>query len=395
MNQPAGQFPEREQGEHRARWLGTVDEAYEEMARCIDAAESTVRLETYILREEGPAVALFAAMLRANERGVRVRLLIDAFGSEGASDSFLAPLREAGVRVARFNPKRLLRLSFRNHRKLLVVDGSVAVLGGFNIGPEYSGDGVNSGWCDTGVVIRGPVAATLGQSFDSMYALAPFTPWRIRRFRKHMRRLSAPRGQAHHVTGAEPVELLISGPAISRRVLRRTLRHDLRAAHDVAIASAYFLPSSFIRRMLYRVVKGAGRVRVLLAGATDVPVARHAAERFYRRLFSRRIEIHEYEPQILHAKLVIIDDVVYIGSSNLDRRSMRINYELLLRLHWPELAADARQWFDQALLHAPVIDPAQWRAGRTLWQRIRSRFAYVLLARIDPYLARRRFRSIS
>jgi cardiolipin synthase len=392
---PTFRFPERELAEHSARWLATVDEAYAEMERCIDAATATVRLETYILREEGPAERFCAAMLRACERGVRVRLLIDAFGSETVSPAFIENLRAGGVRVAVFNPKRLLRLSFRNHRKLLVVDGDCAILGGFNIGPEYAGDGVNSGWCDTGVLIRGPIATELAGSFDAMFGLAPFRSRRIRRFRRHMRRRAAATHGPRHVVGGNPVELLTSGPAIPRRILRRALRHDLRAAQNVDIASAYFLPSSPIRRMLYRVARAGGRVRILLAGNTDVPVARHAAERFYRRLFSRRIAIHEYQPQILHAKLVIMDDVVYVGSCNLDRRSMRINYEVLLRLHWPELAGDARAWFEEALQHAPAVNPAEWRSQRTMWQRLRSRFAWLVLARIDPFLARRRFRSIS
>lgn len=228
-----------------------------------------------------------------------------------------------------------------------------------------------------------------------MFGLAPFNARRIRRFRRQMQRQAAADGEPRYVAGAGAVELLNIGPAISRRLLRRALRHDLRAAREVDIASGYFLPPAGIRRLLYRVVKNSGRVRILLAGNTDVPLARHAAERFYRRLFRRRIAIHEYQPQILHAKLALMDDVIYVGSSNLDRRSLRINYELMLRLQWPELAADARQWFELALQHAPAVDPAQWRDDRNLWQRLRSRLAYLVLARIDPFLARRRFRSIS
>jgi cardiolipin synthase A/B len=370
-----------------------VDAAYDEMERCIGAAVHSIRLETYILREQGPAERFRDALLQARARGVRVRLLLDAFGSEEVREEFIAPLREAGVRVARFNPQRFLRLTFRNHRKLLVVDGSAAVLGGFNIAPEYAGDGVTQGWCDAGLVIHGPVALALARSFDEMFSLAPFTPWRIRRFRRRMRRdaIRAP----HHVAGNGPVELFVRGPLHPRRLLRRVLHHDLRKARDVAIASAYFLPAPDIRRMLYRVMRAAGCVRILLAGKTDVPLARYAAERFYRRLFRRGVQIHEYQPQVLHAKVVIVDDVLYAGSCNLDRRSLRINHELLLRLEWPELAQDARAWFDACLQHAPAVDPQQWRAARTLWQRLRSRLAYQLLGRLDPLLARRGFRSLS
>jgi cardiolipin synthase len=346
------------------------------------------------MREAGPAKRLVAALLRARARGVRVRVLVDAFGCEDLHQPLVMSLREAGARVAVFNPKRLLRLSFRNHRKLLVAD-STAIVGGFNIGPEYAGDGVTRGWCDTGAVIHGPIAATLAQSFDAMFTLAPFNVRRIRRFRRQVLRLAAASAHLRPPAGQGPVEMLISGPAIPRRLLHRALFHDLRVAGDVAIASAYFLPTAGIRRMLYSIAQGAGRVRILLAGNTDVPLARHAAERFYPRLFSRGIMVHEYQPQILHAKLVIMDDVVHVGSFNLDRRSLQINYELLLRLQWPELAADARQWFEQALQHAPRVEPAPWSAARNIWRRLRSQIAYFVLARIDPLLARRRFRAIS
>jgi cardiolipin synthase len=370
-----------------------VDEAYDEMERCIDGATTNIRLETYILREEGPAARFRAALLRALERGVRVRVLLDAFGCEEVGNEFLAPLRDAGARVARFNPQRFLRRTFRNHRKLLVVDGMAAVVGGFNIGPEYAGDGVTRGWCDAGVVIVGPVALELARSFDMMFSLARFTPWRVRRYRSQVRRAAA--ASAHHVAGNGPVELFLRGPLLPRRWLRRALHHDLRTARDVAIASAYFLPAASLRRMLYKVSRAGGRVRILLAGMTDVPLARHAAERFYRRLFRRGIGIHEYQPQILHAKVLLIDDVLYVGSCNIDRRSLQINHELLLRLEWPALAGDARQWFEAVLQHAPAVDPLQWRQSRTLWQRLRSRFAYQLLARLDPLVARRGFRNIS
>jgi cardiolipin synthase A/B len=386
-HQTPSRFAERRSGAHRARWLATVDEAYAHMERLIDAAAASVRFETYLLRDSGPALWLRAALLRACERGVRVHVLIDAFGSEDLHADFLAPLREAGAQVAMFNPKRLLRLSFRNHRKLLTTDGAHAVVGGFNIGPEYAGDGVRWGWCDTGVYVGGPVVAQLEHSFDALFELAPFT---ARTIRSAMRK-----GRAAAASQPQCVRLLESGPTMARSVLRRALRRDLQVARDVAIASAYFLPSRTIRRLLYTVAGRAGRVRLLLAGKSDVPLAQLAAERLYRRFLQRGVHIHEYQPQILHAKLVIMDDVVHVGSCNLDRRSLHINYELLLRFEWPELAADAREWFEQALAHAAPVRLAEWHRGRGFWRRVLSQLAYLALARIDPLIARRRFRAIS
>jgi cardiolipin synthase len=382
-------YTEHRRGAHRARWLATVDEGYAEMERCIDAATQSVRLETYLLREEGPAVQLWAALLRARARGIEVRLLLDAFGTEGVKAEFLAPLREAGVTILVFNPQRWMRRSFRNHRKLLACDGEHAVVGGFNIGPEYAGDGVNKGWCDTGVYVGGPVVAQLEASFDAMCRLAPFTLHALHRFRWVARH-----GVAEAAPDDAPLQLLIAGPGTRGRVLRHRLGHDLKRARDVAIASAYFLPSRGLRRLLYRTARR-GTVRLLLAGQSDVPLARLAAEGYYGRLLKRSVEIHEYQPQVLHAKLVIADDAVYVGSANLDRRSLHINYELLLRFEWAELAADARDWFAKALESAQQLDRAALRARRGFWRRMLSLLGYYLFARLDPLVARRGFRTIS
>jgi len=396
---PAPRFPERVLGEHRARWLPTVDEAYAAMRRLIDGARTEVRCETYLMREEGPAEWLRAELLAARARGVQVWLLIDAFGSEQVGEAFLRPLRDAGAHVGIFNPKRLLRLTFRNHRKLLAVDGAHAIVGGFNIAPEYAGDGVSVGWCDTGVSVSGPIVRELELSFDALWRLAPFTPGAIRAWSHAVTRAPRTRPRAgreiSRAAPLPPVSLLEGGPELHRSPLRRRLRYDLHRALDVSIASAYFLPSSRVRRMMYRALERGGRVRVLLAGRSDVPLAQRAAEYLYARLLRRGVQLFEYQPQVLHAKLLVMDDTVYVGSSNLDRRSLHINFELLLRLEWPELAADARQWYEEALSRSAPLQSEAWRAGRTVGRRLWSWLAYLLLSRVDPLLARRRFRAIS
>jgi cardiolipin synthase len=381
-------YAEHRLGAHRARWIATIDEAYAEMERLIDAAAHCVRLETYLMREEGPATWLREALLRARVRGVEVRILRDAFGTEGVGAEFMQPLRDAGATITTFNPQRWLRRAFRNHRKLLTCDGAHAVLGGFNIAPEYAGDGITHGWLDTAVYVGGPIVPQLEASFDAMVKLAPFTPHALHRFRHMVRK-----GFDLPEPGA-PVQLLVAGPATRGRLLRYRLGADLAHAKDVAIASAYFLPSRSLRRLLYRVARH-GRVRLLMAGKSDVPLARLAAERLYGRLLARAVRIFEYQPQILHAKLVIADDVVYVGSANLDRRSLHINYELLLRLHWPALARDARHWYEHALASAEALDRASLAARRGIARRLLSWLSYYLLARLDPLVARRGFRTIS
>ena len=151
---------------------------------------------------------MLAALLAARARGVRVRVLYDAFGSEGLPPTFFLPLEEQGGEIRVFSPARRLRLAFRDHRKLLVCDARRAIVGGNNIGPEYAGDGVTRGWRDLALEIEGPIGATLALSFEAMYALAPISASAIRKFRAAVRALPVPAGA---------VRLLSSGPGWWRR----------------------------------------------------------------------------------------------------------------------------------------------------------------------------------
>jgi len=373
---------------HRARWLPNGAASFAAMAALIGGASTSVCLETYTVKPGEPAEGLIAALLAARARGVRVRVLYDAFGSEGLPADFFAALVAAGGEVRVFSPARRLRLAFRDHRKLLVCDAQRAIVGGHNIGPEYDGDGVTQGWLDVALQIEGPVAADLAASFEAMYALAPMNAAAIRDFRR------AARAQRHAGSAGAAIRLLTSGPGWRAGLLSRVLRLDVLHARAVRCMAGYFLPPARMRRALRRCTHGGGEVELLLAGKSDVPVARYAAEHLYARMLEGGARLFEYQPQVLHAKLFIIDDTVYVGSCNLDRRSLNINYELLLRLEWPELATRARALFNEALAHSREVPAETWRQRRHWWERWRSRFSYWLLTRVDPLLARRPLRSL-
>ena len=141
-------------------------------------------------------------------------------------------------------------------------------------------------------------------------------------------------------------------------------------------------------------VRRGAKVQLILAGKSDVLVSQLAGRSLYRRLLKGGVEIFEYEPQVLHSKLMIVDNAVYVGSANLDQRSLRINYELMLRLQDPEIASEARRIFDRHMAHSRPIELAGWRRSRSVWQRLKQRLAYLLLVRIDPYIAGRQWRAL-
>ena len=366
-------------------WLRTGDEAFAQMLAAIDAAQEAVRLEMYIYTLSPLGELFRQALISARQRGARVRVLIDALSSLNLRESFWDPLLAAGGEFKWFNPLKFQRLSYRDHRKILVCDDTVAFIGGLNIAPEYQGDGVAKGWRDLAMSITGPLVEELALCFDNQFAVADF---------KHKRFASLRRPINSGILTTPEGELLLGSPGLGAGPIKRALVKDLTVARSVKIISAYFLPTWRIRRELMRTASERGQVQLILAGKSDVPLSQLASQRLYRILLRSGIEIHEYQPQILHAKLFIIDHIVYAGSANLDPRSLNINYELLVRFPNERLAYEAQAIFAEDLTHSRKIDLESWGNSRTIWRKLKERWAYFIIARLDPYLARTQLRTL-
>jgi cardiolipin synthase A/B len=360
-------------------WMRCGDEVFPTMLAAIGSAQKSIRLETYIYAGDELGQQFRDALISACQRDVKVSVLLDAFGSQSLPSNFWGPLHTAGGQVRWFNPVLLHRFGFRDHRKMLVCDDTDAFVGGYNISVKYQGDGVKSGWRDLGLRVSGPLTLSLAAAFDEMFERADF---RHKRFAR-LRRSSAKRSVAAH-----EAELLLSAPGRGGNPFLRMLRQDLDKARTVQIIAAYFLPTRRIRRDLTRAARRGARVQLILAGKSDVYLSQLAGRSLYRRLLRAGVEIYEYQPQILHAKLILIDDVVYAGSSNLDPRSLHINYELMLRFPDANLATSARDCIADYLAYSQRIELEAWYKSRSWWRRLKQRWAYFLLARADPFLAR-------
>jgi cardiolipin synthase len=403
------------------QWFTAGDAVFPAMLAAIDAAVATVAFETYIFADCQLGERFRAALTEAARRGVRVRVMIDAFGSLELPDYFWHPLQSAGGEVRVFNPITVGRLGIRNHRKLLACDGRVAFIGGFNVAHEYEGDGVTRGWCDVGIRVTGALAAQLEASFERIFALADLRHRPFIRLRKS--------GVKKTLVG--PAEqLILSGPGRGASPLLRSLRRDLRkvvsnthrsgdslgrwpmklgAAGEEVIAPreergdvptsvrivvAYFLPTWRLRRDLQQIARQGGRVQLILAGKSDVRVSQLAARSLYQRLLRAGIEVYEYQPQVLHAKLFLVGNAVYAGSANLDPRSLHLNYELMARFESAETLAQASEIFASLLTRSQRIERQAWKSSRSVWTRWKERWANFLLSRVDPYLSLRQWQSL-
>jgi cardiolipin synthase len=369
------------------QWLCMGRKIFPGMLEAIGAARKSILLETYTFSDGQVGRRFLEALLAATRRGVNVRVLMDAAGSWFLPDNFFKPLVAAGAEVRRFNPLHFWRFGVRDHRKLLICDASIIFIGGFNMADEYDGDGVTSGWFDLGIRMENAMLAVeLANSFQGLFALSDFHRKPLLRLRafKHKRK-------PQKITNGE---LLLIHPGRGASPFQTALYHDLAKAHDVRIVSAYFLPTRRLRRDLMRVVGRGGSVQLLLAGKSDVLVSQMAARSLYHRLLKAGVQIYEYQPQILHAKLIIADGVTYVGSSNLDIRSLNLNYELMLRFTDKITTAQVQAIFENTLKYSRKIEFHEWRKTQNFWRHWKNHWAHFLLARIDPFVALRQFRTI-
>lgn len=365
------------------QWYQTGDAFYRALLSEIGKARESIRLETYIFDPGYPGDDIRDALLTALRRGVRVKVLLDAFGSMDLPANYWSAVTTAGGEVAFFNPLTFSRFALRNHRKLLVCDNHVGFVSGFNISPSETGDGVTHGWRDLGLRLTGAVVRDLAASFEQMFHVAGFRHRRLPRLRSKRPRL------LYRTKNKPAPSLLASGPGGLDNTIKLTLLRDLQHARSIRIISAYFLPSRRIRKILIRAARQGREVKVITAGKTDVAMARYAGRALYHRLLKAGVDIHEYTAQILHAKLIIADNAVYIGSANLDTRSLNINYELLIRIEDGHLAQEAREIFRDYRPHCHKINPTAWAQSRSYWEKLMERLSHFILARLDFILVNR------
>jgi cardiolipin synthase len=363
------------------RLVGDGEIAFSEMFSAVERARSSVFLEMYIFSPDATGREFRDHLAAAARRGVRVMVLLDAWGCWKTPESFWAPLRAAGAEVRLFHPIRRGLFPFRNHRKLLLVDNAIAWLGGMNVADEYrTGRPGQPPWRDFMLGVEGPDAARLRRPFLRMWIRAD-RALLLGAFFRHRR----PR-EGEGLEGG--VRFIASGPGETSRLALQAHRDVIRAARrSVDLAMGYFFPPGRILRQLRQAVGRGVRVRLLVTRRTDVPAMRWAARGVYGRLLRAGIEIYEYLPTLLHAKLAVADDTLVVGSANLDLRSDRINHEITAVVRDPDLAASARREFEADLSRSERVQLAAWH-GRPLLDRLRERLSYWLIARADILLAR-------
>ena len=346
----------------------------------IARAKKSIQMFFYMFGDDATGREVRDALVAAANNGVHVQLIIDSFGSGNVSDRFFDALVEAGGCYHCFSTRKGLGYIIRNHQKILIADSAHALVGGFNITDDYFGRAGDNSWEDLGVILSGVQAQKLSDYFEDLARASNNGKVRYRSIRNIIHQWRPGIGQ---------VQWLLGGPTNRISPWAITFKRSIEAGKRFDIVSAYFSPSQTILRRLAKAAKHNKGSRLVVAGKTDNNATIAAARLLYRYLMRRKTRIFEFQSRPLHMKLMVIDDTVYIGSANLDVRSMFINLEIMVRIKDGGLALHMRKLIDELVTQSEEQTRILLKARDSYWSRFKAALAYFLVNSVDYTIGRR------
>jgi cardiolipin synthase len=359
---------------------------YRAMLEAIEAARDHINMETYILDDDEVGQRFAQALIEKQRQGVQVNLIRDSVGTLGTPAAFFERLADSGIGVLEFNPvnpavaRKEWELNQRDHRKLLIVDGRTAFLGGINISSVYSGSAFRPGsraqrdgsppWRDTDLQLQGPVVAELQTLFLAAWESQRGDPLPAREYFPRLQNV-----------GRQVVRAIGSSPDEPFSLIYATLLSAIGSAQtSVHLTNAYFVPDPQLLAALEAAARRGVDVALILPSQTDSWLVFHAGRGHYEELLRAGVKIHERRGAILHSKTALIDGVwATVGSTNLDWRSFLHNHELNAVVLGTEFGAQLQAMFAKDLAASDAITLEQWER-RPLQLRLKE-----LLARAWEY----------
>jgi cardiolipin synthase len=379
----------------RARWqpgnhftlLENGEAFFPAVFEAIAQATHEVILETFILFEDKVGLALHQVLVEAARRGVQVDLLVDGFGSPDLSERFIGELTAAGVRLRVFDPQKPLfgiraNVLRRMHRKIVVVDGELAFVGGINYSADHLLDFGPEAKQDYSVRVRGPVVADIHR-FVRAAIKEPHGPRRW----WFQRRPAPPRSAQPHAGTAHAL-FVTRDNHDHRDDIERLYRVAIRSAKKrVWIANAYFFPGYRLLRELRRAARRGVDVRLILQGTPDMPIVKFGAELLHDHLLRAGVKIYEYCQRPFHGKVALADDEwATVGSSNLDPLSLALNLEANVVIRDRAFNQQLAERLDKLVCESCREVAAEGDGKPTAWQVVRSFVVFHVLRRF-PYWA--------
>lgn len=363
-------------GGNRIQLLFNGNETFPVMLRDIKAAKFSITFAQYLYEDGSIAYELAEAFADRCRAGVHVHILIDSQGSGKIPDDIPAKMRDAGCQVKFFRrveapqvllPWKLIRYNYRNHRRVLVIDGRLGFTGGYGISDAWTGDGrTEDHWRETNTRVEGPVVKYLQAAFTESWLEATGTML----------------GGDHYFPRLEPIgnvpaQMVKSSPVGgSFQNYMLFLLSISSAKKSILITNSYFIPDdSMIEALLKAAARGV-RVVVLVPGKIDHEITYRASRSEYGRMLLGGIQIFEYMAALMHAKTMVVDGVwASVGSTNFDNRSFALNEELNLTVYDATLARRLEAAFEEDLRYARKITYEEWNS-RGIGERIFELFSF-------------------
>jgi len=354
---------------------------YAAMFKAIRSAKNHINLETYILEDDEIGRKFTDLLLRKQAEGIQVNIIYDSVGSINTPESFFKRLRDGGIQVVEFNPVNPFKgrgrwfLAHPDHRKILIVDGKVAIIGGINISNVYSGKlsgrkkvkGEPLPWRDTDVQIEGPAVAELQKLFLDTWSKQNGSTLSERDYYPRMKE-----------EGNALVRVVGSTPGSDNRITFIVYVAAITfAEHSIHLTNAYFIPDDQILKALADAARRGVDVKIILPGTTDSSLALYAAQYNYSDMLESGVKIYERRNALLHAKTAVIDGVwSTVGSTNLDYWSLLSDDEVNAVILNREFAVEMERMFVLDLAQSDQIQWGKWKT-RPLLQKIKETFAHI------------------
>ena len=344
---------------NRVEMLVNGDCIFPAMLQAIDAAEREICFETFIYWSGSIAHRFAWGLSQAAKRGVKVHVLLDWWGAMKMDEELIVQMRDGGVRVRYFNPLRwwqLRRLNYRTHRKIMVVDREVAFTGGVGIADVWQGDAASPDqWHDLHYRITGPVVRCFQDAFRELWSEVLKEP-----------RLDAADDRPAALEGRETVtaQVMVSSPRQGSERAYRAYRYAIETSQQsVRLMTAYFVPDQDTIAAMIAASQRGVRFDVMVPGQhIDSTVVRYASRSSWGELLNAGINIHVYDPTMLHAKVMIVDDKwLLIGSANFDNRSFSLNDEIIMTVFSRRFAAEHRELFEQDSKRCHRLTYREWK----------------------------------
>ncbi|MDQ0233500.1 cardiolipin synthase [Metabacillus malikii] len=309
---------------------------FDQLIADIEAAEDHIHLQYYILHNDQLGKRLIDALAKKAKQGVKVRVLYDDLGSRGLRKSFFAELRKAEGEVERFFPSKLrwinLRLNYRNHRKLVIIDGKIGYVGGFNVGDEYLGLDPKFGyWRDTHLRIQGTAVYAIQTRFILDWNQAthkkkiPYIP-------NHF--------PEQHVSGKSSMQIVTSGPDSEwEQIKNGYIKMIATAKKSIFIQTPYFIPDASVLDALKIACLSGIEVKIMIPNKPDHPFVYWATMSYIGEMLHSGAKVYIYDNGFIHAKTIVVDnEISSVGTANIDMRSFKLNFEVNAFIYDPNIA---------------------------------------------------------